>query len=386
MDLIFLSILLFTTIINVIITILMVKHYGRTRYVPSFILGIYFICRAFSNAAYLPIAWFDASAGELILVAYLSASILTNFHTLLLLIFFEAVFGRPLSMRTAPCIAYYGVVICYLLTQKWEFAYSGTNGWNPVFTPEQQLVLGAFMIVIFLLIFSRIVQSLRAGKSRPTTNTIELERVKILPINKLVVIWVLGLIINFIGIRINQDMQFGYVGYAVSMTGFLMTALSYIHDPHAFFLSSAQIQSILFYDASTGVPFLAFGMSMDENLAAGGLFGASSVQREIAGTKGYPTLQVFGDKVFLLAHQQVGNTHVAATLIMNQYLPAMYPTLRHALHIFTNRNRESLEKWKGGGVMDFDKVLPELLAVFDFAWSKERLAEIRKTTTLQKEK
>ncbi len=81
-----------------------------------------------------------------------------------------------------------------------------------------------------------------------------------------------------------------------------------------------------------------------------------------------------------------GKTLVAGTIITNQYLPAMYPTLRHALHIFTTRNRQKLEQWSGGGMLDFEGVHAELLSVVEFAWSKEKLAELRQTMKLSKKK
>ncbi len=294
--------------------------------------------------------------------------------------FFESVFGNPLSKNTAPCIAYYGAVICYALTHDINAVYSGARGWTLVYTDQYQLVMVGYYLLIFLLIFARFIRSVRSKKASEKMMALELERVSMLRINKFVVLWFVGFLLGQGGVLINQNVPIEYLGYIIAIIGIFLTAFSYLYDPHAFFLSSAEIQSILFFDAGTGLSFIGFGLEMDDNLAAGGLLGSLTLQQQIMGTKKYPTLQVFGDKVFLLAYEKVGATLVAAAIIMNRYLHAIYPTLNRALHVFVSKNKSTLEKWKGGGERSFDHVLPELLPIFEFAWSKKKRAEIKQLT------
>ncbi len=380
MDVFLFCILLLTALVNLILAILIIKHYVRTRYVTSLILALFFITKGSVDWLYLPVAWLGDTAGGIIVPFYIAITIIHHCALIFLLIFFEAVFGNPLSPKTAPCIAYYGFLVCYALTMDWNFEYSGTRGWNPVYTPQDAIVFGGYMLIIFLLVAARFFQSVYARNIKSTNNAIEIESVSIMRVNKLVVIWLGGFLLGQFGIGVTQILEIEYVGYILGIIGILVTAFSYLYDPHAFFLSSAEIQAVLFFDAGTGLSFLAYGLEMDDNLAAGGLLGSLTLQQEIMGTKKYPTLQVFGDKVFLLAYEKVGETLVAGAIIMNRYLQAMYPTLDRALHVFIARNKSALEQWHGGGERSFENVLPELLSIFEFAWSKKKRAEIKQLT------
>ncbi len=54
MDVVLLSILLLTAIINSIMAILMIKHYIRTRYAPSLVLALFFISKGMLDWVFCP--------------------------------------------------------------------------------------------------------------------------------------------------------------------------------------------------------------------------------------------------------------------------------------------------------------------------------------------
>ena len=276
-------------------------------------------------------------------------------------------------------IGYLGFIIGYIFveifaTNLWIFEYTFL-GWIPLYPLDLFIVLGIYFILTYVAILFRILQIFRAKLKMNKKGDVEGKKENIQTM-RLALFWVFGVGVGTLGIVITAIFLNAYIGLFFVTISFLIVTYAFIKDPHALFISDIKIQSVLFFDAETGIAYLTLGGTYDGYSAVSGLHGSASLQKQIAGAKNPPTLLIFGDRVFILSYKWYKGKHIAAAVITNKFNPAFIPSLNHALNKFVNQFGETFVNFKGE-VSKYRPFVLELLKIFDYAWSNREIAKLK---------
>ena len=146
----------------------------------------------------------------------------------------------------------------------------------------------------------------------------------------------------------------------------IIFGIAYVIDPFKFFLSSAVIDAIFLYDATTGLSLIHIGGTADYSQLIHGSF---LIQREVAGvteTNVFPVELNLGAKKMFVERIEIENHHILGVLVTNQSISAFRTTLKHALKELKLQYRESFK----GEMIDLEEIHPfqeKLYAYFAYA-------------------
>lgn len=338
--------------------------------------GIMFVFVGFQITAFIvftPLLWLTGEQYEIALIL-LNITIYLVFAAFpLLLLFIETTRHRPLTFMMVFFAAFFGYIMGYFTSQRWIFKYT-PSGWSLVWeegaTHLFLLYLGTFLVFGTGAIIRILDRTFRSGREgilvKKWKHIMDLEGISYL--------WLGGILITTIGISIAVAVNKIEIGVPLAVVGVILTNWSYIKNPNTFFLSNAEIQSIMIFNAESGVPYLVVGKEfkgpMTEETAVGALLGSTIFQREVTGAGSLPSILVYGDRVVFLASKQAAGQTILAALICNANVTSILPSLRHALRKFVKKYKDKLGKWKGDSQI-FWEFIPEMLSIFSYAWSKE---------------
>lgn len=344
--------------------ILIANQYFRTRYRPSLILLLQYIAFISIHFLWLPISFLGAEQLEPANYLMLGIIFIVLLFPSFTIAFFESTGTHPFGKLLITSVLYYTFLIGYAFTINWVFVFDRIWRYQ-----MSEIVLILFIIpfaAVVVYIFTRLLQIL-TSKTRNAGLKMQWgfgKRAKIL-----LLIWTGGLLFRYLSILLLARDGVSEFSIVILILSVFTIALVFLYDPSAFFLSNARIQSFLIFDAQSGKLLYSMGGAEDD-LKASGLYGASTLEREISGASSLPHLLVFFDRVLLIEYQKVHDKLLAAAMIATKYNPVFLPSLSYGFHQFIKIFEKDIKNWNGSQLM-FEKFTPKAMRIFNYAYSKD---------------
>ncbi len=350
-------------IVYVPLVIFIFRHYFKTQYRASFILGLHFLAILGIHLCFAPVPWIkDLNIAQNLLKGDVLISMALP---ALAVAFFETTMNRSSKKILILFMAYYTFLLGIAFSPIWDFIFN--DFWFISFAPTTVILFALPFAAVAIYIFIRLAQIIRfnqrAQKLGDVTRNWKVQSL-------FIVVWTFCLLGRYLALLLITINGIDWFTEIIFLLTIFTVALIYLYDPSIFFISNAKIQLITFFDATSGLTFYAFGSSLGSiDLKVSGLHGADTLLKEIAGASSHPSLLRFIDRVVMLEYQKVENTSIAAAIIATEYNPALVPSLRKALNSFGKKYYAILKDWNNDQNV-FTDFTPDLFNIFDYAYPK----------------
>ncbi len=355
-------------IIGIVVDGLMIgfiaNNYMKTRFRPGVILLIQYIAFFMIHLLWIPISQLGEDQYELAKDIMIGVIFVVLSFPSLTIGFFESTRNKPINLLMLLFNIYYVFLLGYGFSIEWIFKfqriwlYQISGAVLILFIiPFAGVVIYVFVRLIFLILNIPRKASLNMqwgfGKRSKT----------------LVLIWTGGLLFRYLSILLISTQGVSEFSFLMLLMSVFTIALVFLYDPSSFFLSDAQIQEFLIFNAQTGIKLFSMGSSKDD-LKASGLLGASILEREISGASSLPHTLVFIDRIILIEYQQLEGIHLAAAMIVDKNNPVFLPSLKFCFHQFIKTYRKKLKNWQADQSIfnDFNAIA---IKIFSYAYPLE---------------
>ncbi len=354
MDLLLIVLALMQIIVSAIMLVFLTRLYLKTRYIPTFLLAVFFGLIIAAFLVTFPIYVISDKFTSMMLQDISLVIMIVMFPVLIMA--FEGMKGRFFSHITALFIAFTTYLLGYIsvIPPRWEYILQDGIWWQ-VTTADFDLLFSLYILSIVAIILFRLIQFImQEGGGRS----------KWLP-----AISIIGVFAALLGGIGAYELGIPNLDYILILMGTVLVTIIYILSPNSFFLSNTNISAIMLIDSTSKMPYLTIGGHKDSNfdLTAMGLGGVMTFLQEILKAETLPTRLIHHDKGFLLEHDT--KNRVTAVIVADRINDVLRQPLTYALSLFINKYSSQIADWDGE-VSIFEDFKDDIRRIFKFAFSE----------------
>ncbi len=343
---------------------LIANQYLKTRYRPSLILLLHYVCFISIHVLWLPLSFMGIDQSDPARFLMIGMIFIILSFPCFTIAFFESTGKGSLSILLMSFIFYYLFLIGYSFSINWLF----------VFERIWRYQIGENVLILFIIPFAGVViyiviRLLRIIFFLPKRESIKNHQVSGKMPNILLLVWTGGLLLRYLSILFLATEGVSEFSILILILSVFTIALVFLFNPSTFFLSNARIQSFLIFEAQSG-NLLYSMVGPQDDLRASGLHGTSLLEREITGASSMPQMLIFVDRVVLIQYQKIHDKLLAAAMIVTKNNPVFIPSLNYGLHLFIKTFPTEIKNWNADREV-FKNFTVKATKIFSYAYSTE---------------
>lgn len=292
-------------------------QYRKNKFTPSLLLLLFYLLFCINDLIYF-VVFFIPETSLALATLLMDITIYLGFMTFpLLIIFFESLYKPKLSFWGIFVMVISSFMIGFTLRDPLPTFYVRDYGWNQTF-PDNFIVFSAIYLVFILCAI--IFQFYRYSKFSTTQK------------KRTAKITIFGLFLAFLGEFLTQAFDLIYLKQISLTLGFFILSIAFYRDPESFILTPIKMMQFLILDKKSGL--ILFKSGTNFSVISQGLNASTIIQQEIAGASKPAEELIYGDRIFLIEHQQGNNRDILGVLIVDKKVIGLRHSLKYATSKF----------------------------------------------------